>query len=281
MTSPKTLSRFAALLMAGLLMTFLFAIPATAQDPVPASADAGAAREAREARDRANPLGAFSRGLGAGPQTAEVGDPVAPLGDVSQSSRGVSTTARSGLRCFGRHVTIVGTPHRDRIYGTTGQDVVWGGGGNDIISTGDANDFICAGNGWDQVYSLAGNDKVKGQKGRDIIFGGLGGDFLFGELVTTTRSPAKRGPTSSGVAQATTRPMAASRLLTRVRARAPALATADWVKTATTRSPVDLGTDTLSAVTCTTRCRVRVATTPSTVTQRYSSTPPFVMATTT
>lgn len=86
----------------------------------------------------------------------------------------------SGWMCFGRHATIVGTSHNDRLYGTKEQDVIVGLGGADLISSGEKNDRICAGDGEDQAYGLGGYDRIDGGYGSDTLIGGDGNDLIQG-----------------------------------------------------------------------------------------------------
>ncbi|MEX0990720.1 MAG: hypothetical protein WD004_00395 [Actinomycetota bacterium] len=197
MTSPKKLPRTTLAIATGLLALFAtFAVPAQAEEAgetVSAGVDFGD----RSQNTSEGPGGLSRDDYGAGDPVVPV---YAPPGDggasVSSPSEGGviqphvvrngikygPEARKTGIHCFGRLVSIVGTPHKDRIFGTNGQDVIWAGGGNDIVSSGDENDFVCGANGWDQIYTLAGNDKATGMKGRDDIFGGAGSDTLFAGL---------------------------------------------------------------------------------------------------
>ncbi len=197
MTSPKTLPRTTLALAFGLLVVLASLAPAAAQDAEPVADGPDAASSEESGYPGGLPAGAFGAGFdpvvpgipdgvydqpessdGGGVSTSAP-DPMAAGGGPGTIKTGAAARA-TGIHCFGRLVSIVGTPHNDRIYGTDHQDVIWAAGGNDIVSSGNANDFICGGGGRDQIFTLAGNDKGKGMEGPDVIFGGSGGDYLYG-----------------------------------------------------------------------------------------------------
>jgi Ca2+-binding RTX toxin-like protein len=90
--------------------------------------------------------------------------------------------------CFGRHVTIMGTPGDDHIQPTGGVvDVIWTGGGRDTIAgevegdyDTDVGDFYCTGSGNDTVHSGAGGDHIRTGSGADAIDGWRGADVMKG-----------------------------------------------------------------------------------------------------
>ena len=161
MPSPHKLPRFAALLLAGLLLTFTFAFAGAASADEPAN-DASSAPTAASAASEPVPDLTFEH---------------SSEGVVMVSDTGAESAGRG---CFGRRATIVGTPHNDRIFGTSAQDVIVGLGGDDTISSGESNDFICGGNGRDKMYGRGDNDMITGQKGQDVLLGGLGADRITG-----------------------------------------------------------------------------------------------------
>jgi Ca2+-binding RTX toxin-like protein len=77
--------------------------------------------------------------------------------------------------CWGRKVTVWGTPGRDVIEGKASGEVIHGLGGDDIISSGNtsqgpyAPDFICGG---------AGADTLRGSEVDETLVGGSGNDSL-------------------------------------------------------------------------------------------------------
>lgn len=93
--------------------------------------------------------------------------------------------------CFGRKVTIIGTPGNDTLTGTpgidiieglNGKDVIRGLGGNDRLCGGPGPDVIRGGPGADQLFGAAGKDRLSGQGGNDLLKGGGGADTLRGEV---------------------------------------------------------------------------------------------------
>ncbi|MBU2260275.1 hypothetical protein KKC44_06780, partial [Patescibacteria group bacterium] len=94
--------------------------------------------------------------------------------------------------CYGRTVTIHGTPGDDLIIlGTDGPDVIHGYGGNDTIFGMDGDDIICGGpgndtidGGWgnDQAWGEQGNDSITGDDGNDTLRGNDGDDYIHGNM---------------------------------------------------------------------------------------------------
>jgi Ca2+-binding RTX toxin-like protein len=90
--------------------------------------------------------------------------------------------------CFGKEVTVMGTPGDDHIEPTGGVvDVIWTGGGNDTIAgevegdyVTDVGDYYCMGPGNDTVRSGAGGDHIRGGLGADAIHGWRGADVMNG-----------------------------------------------------------------------------------------------------
>jgi Ca2+-binding RTX toxin-like protein len=96
--------------------------------------------------------------------------------------------AHAAATCWGRAVTVRGTPGDDVIHGTSGGDVIHGLGGDDIIhshnTSGAPNDpdFICGGSGADTLHGSAVDETLVGGWGNDTLDakGAAGGDFLVG-----------------------------------------------------------------------------------------------------
>jgi Ca2+-binding RTX toxin-like protein len=95
--------------------------------------------------------------------------------------------AAAAPTCFGRTVTIMGTPGDDNLVGQGGvADVINGLGGNDIISGGafyfdDDNpgnepDYLCGGRGDDNISGSPGDDHINGGDGNDRVRGNNGSD---------------------------------------------------------------------------------------------------------
>lgn len=93
------------------------------------------------------------------------------------------------VRCLGRPVNVVGTPHDEELSGGRGRDVFLGLGGDDEFQGsigrdracgGPGNDLLIAGPGKDRFSGEAGNDVVKGEAGDDVVWGGAGRDRLVG-----------------------------------------------------------------------------------------------------
>jgi Ca2+-binding RTX toxin-like protein len=84
------------------------------------------------------------------------------------------------LSCFGRTVTVEGTPASEVIEGTRGRDVIAGLGGNDLIRGLGGNDLVCGGPGRDTLMGGRGNDRLAGGTGRDRLNGGIGRDTYVG-----------------------------------------------------------------------------------------------------
>jgi Ca2+-binding RTX toxin-like protein len=74
--------------------------------------------------------------------------------------------------CDGRHATVVGTDHADRLVGTAGNDVISARRGDDRVIGGGGVDLICGGRGSDVIDG--------GRHGQDLIFGGRGADLIRG-----------------------------------------------------------------------------------------------------
>jgi hypothetical protein len=89
---------------------------------------------------------------------------------------------RSGIKCQGLDVTLVGTDGSDEIIGTPGSDVINGRKGNDVIRGLGGDDIICGGKGFDVIYGDGGNDTLFGERGNDTLLGGSGIDRLIGGL---------------------------------------------------------------------------------------------------
>lgn len=97
---------------------------------------------------------------------------------------------QSGVLCFGREATILGTDGPDTLTGTPGTDVIAGQGGDDRIDAGGGDDFVCGGDGNDTInggdgtdilFGDAGDDTVDGGDGHiDAVAGGAGNDHLIG-----------------------------------------------------------------------------------------------------
>lgn len=88
--------------------------------------------------------------------------------------------ASAQQRCFGKRVTIKGSPSADVLRGTGGADVIGGGGGPDRIVSGGGRDLICAGGGADTVASGPGDDRMDGGSKADFIDPGDGEDEVKG-----------------------------------------------------------------------------------------------------
>lgn len=70
--------------------------------------------------------------------------------------------------CYGRPVTIRGTPNDDVIGGTDGPDVIATYGGNDLINAGAGRDRICSGPGGDVVLGGWGYDRGNCGRATDV-----------------------------------------------------------------------------------------------------------------
>ena len=86
----------------------------------------------------------------------------------------------TGISCFGKTPTVVGTPQAEDLRGTRVQDVVFLGAGNDIYRGLGGNDLVCGGNGNDTLIGGDGNDRLRGGRGQDILRGDAGNDILVG-----------------------------------------------------------------------------------------------------
>ena len=97
----------------------------------------------------------------------------ARLGDGSFPAFRLSSyqLPRHRRECFGRPVTIRGTPNGDVINGTDGPDVIAALGGTDLINAGGGRDRICAGPGGDVVSGARGYDRANCGRGGDVAFG--------------------------------------------------------------------------------------------------------------
>jgi hypothetical protein len=83
--------------------------------------------------------------------------------------------------CFGKAVTVVGTPGDDVIdlTGNPGQ-VVFTGSGDDVVVGSDGDDVVCLGDGTDRFEGNGGDDQADGGTGDDALRGGPGNDVLVG-----------------------------------------------------------------------------------------------------
>ncbi len=94
---------------------------------------------------------------------------------------GSATGADKARTCFGKHPTILGTQHGDRIKGTNGRDVIISLGGTDYIKARRGNDFVCAGPGDDDIHGAEGFNHLNGGPGDDWIDGRRGpGNVVIG-----------------------------------------------------------------------------------------------------
>jgi Ca2+-binding RTX toxin-like protein len=80
----------------------------------------------------------------------------------------------TGLRCFGRDATIVGTHGQDTLVGTSGLDVIVGLGGDDTIRSRGGHDYVCGGPGDDTIRTGRAGDLIRAQAGDDTILGSAG-----------------------------------------------------------------------------------------------------------
>jgi hypothetical protein len=101
---------------------------------------------------------------------------------------GVVAPAHAAPTCWGRTVTVWGTPGDDVIRGTTAREVIHGRGGDDVIYSGNTKeapadrDFICGGGGADTLHGSEVDEALVGGWGNDVLDArGAGeGDFLVG-----------------------------------------------------------------------------------------------------
>jgi Ca2+-binding RTX toxin-like protein len=84
------------------------------------------------------------------------------------------------VRCFGRPVTVVGTPVGDVLRGTGADEAFLAMGGNDLIQAGGGVDRVCAGPGADRVFGEGGDDLLAAGPGPDSLDGGSGTDLCQG-----------------------------------------------------------------------------------------------------
>ena len=84
----------------------------------------------------------------------------------------IADPASSGMRCFGKPVTISGTSGNDQIDATNGNDVIYAGRGNDVVQGRKGSDRVCGGGGDDELHG--------GEGRKDWVEGGSGADFLDG-----------------------------------------------------------------------------------------------------
>lgn len=85
-----------------------------------------------------------------------------------------------GATCFGKKVTLAGTPGDDSLVGTAGNDVIRAFAGNDTVSSGDGKDLVCTNGGADLINAGPRPDRVSGGGGPDLLKGGGGSDELRG-----------------------------------------------------------------------------------------------------
>jgi Ca2+-binding RTX toxin-like protein len=96
--------------------------------------------------------------------------------------------AHAAPTCWGRAVTVWGTPGDDVIHGTSAGEVIHGRGGDDIIYSHNTNetpsgpDFICGGSGTDTLRGSEVDEALVGGFGHDTLEGGgaADGDLLVG-----------------------------------------------------------------------------------------------------
>ena len=125
-----------------------------------------------------------------------LGAPVG-VGYYSGITRSVEAAGAAPVTCFGRDVTLMGTPGPDVIRGTAERDTIWGGRGDDLILGLAGDDQICGGPGEDRLKPGMGYDESSGGAGDDHISspdadrgmgGGPGDDLLRNDvLVMGTR----------------------------------------------------------------------------------------------
>ena len=92
----------------------------------------------------------------------------------------VLQAAAGGATCFGKKVTVAGTPGDDSLVGTAGNDVIRAFAGNDTVSSGGGRDLVCSNGGADLISAGPRPDRVSGGGGPDLVRGGGGGDELRG-----------------------------------------------------------------------------------------------------
>ncbi len=96
--------------------------------------------------------------------------------------------AHAAPTCWGRAVTMWGTPGDDVIHGTPADEVIHGRGGNDVIYSHNTTappsdpDFICGGAGADTLHGSEIDDALVGGWGHDTLDakGAVDGDLLVG-----------------------------------------------------------------------------------------------------
>jgi Ca2+-binding RTX toxin-like protein len=121
--------------------------------------------------------------------------------------------SQSGVLCFGREPTILGTDGNDVLTGTPGTDVIAGLGGNDTIDAGGGDDFVCGGDGNDTImggdgtdvlFGDAGDDTVDGGPGYiDAVAGGPGNDHLVGNQFAVVNYVFSPGPETVDLSKGT------------------------------------------------------------------------------
>jgi Ca2+-binding RTX toxin-like protein len=102
------------------------------------------------------------------------------------SAPGRSRAAQSGT-CFGRSITIAGTPGADELFGVSGSvDVIDGRGGADLIYA-NTEDFVCGGAGDDEIHGdnfnldAPSRTRMTGDGGADLLYASrYGGDVIYG-----------------------------------------------------------------------------------------------------
>ena len=107
----------------------------------------------------------------------------------------------AAVECFGRRITMAGTPGADQLTGTRLRDVILLRGGDDLVAGLDRNDRVCAGPGDDRVVIEsrdsyvhvdlgAGDDSFSGSA--DLVRGGQGDDELrVGRVVSVEPGPGR------------------------------------------------------------------------------------------
>ena len=82
----------------------------------------------------------------------------------------------AALECFGKRVTMAGTPDADQLIGTRRRDVILARGGDDLVTGLDENDRVCSAAGDDRVEIESRNSYVR-------VDLGVGDDSFFGSAV--------------------------------------------------------------------------------------------------
>lgn len=120
------------------------------------------------------------------------GQPSAPSGGEASAEPTGGAPESAGVpaelaevECFGRSITIAGTPGSDELTGTPRRDVILTRGGEDLVTGLEQSDRVCTGTGDDQVEIESHNSYVRVDLGggsdsfsgpADLVRGGPGAD---------------------------------------------------------------------------------------------------------